>query len=107
MDVGVCGKYHLHMLSACDLGQRLVRSSNHGSRGQASLSSAQKVMSQEQLLSRRVASLRYQSLSLTSTMATPYGHETHYNSMAPKGETVHADDLNRIKKELDLLKNAV
>ena len=40
-------------------------------------------------------------------MATLYGHDTHYDSMAPKEETVHADDINRIKKELDLLKVAV
>jgi hypothetical protein len=47
------------------------------------------------------------SLSPTSVMATLYGHGTHYDSMAPKEDTVHADDINRIKKELDLLKDAV
>ena len=40
-------------------------------------------------------------------MATLYGHDTHYDSMTPKDETLHADDINRIKKELDLLKVAV
>ena len=47
------------------------------------------------------------SLSLTSIMATLYGHDTHYDFAAPKEETIQADDMNRIKKELDLLKNAV
>ena len=47
------------------------------------------------------------SLDLTSVMAALYGHDTHYDSMAPKEETLHADDINRIKKELDLLKVAV
>ena len=54
----------------------------------------------------RVAYISNLSLSLTS-MATLYGHDTLYNSVASKEETVHADDINRIKKELDLLKNAV
>ena len=40
-------------------------------------------------------------------MAALYGHDTHYDSMTPKEETLHADDINRIKKELDLLKVAV
>ena len=40
-------------------------------------------------------------------MATLYGHDKHYNFIAPQEETVHPDDINRIKKELDLLKNAV
>ena len=40
-------------------------------------------------------------------MATLYGHDMHYDSMAPKEDTVHADDIKRIKKELDLLKDAV
>ena len=40
-------------------------------------------------------------------MATLYGYDTHYDSMAPKEENVHADDINRIKNELDLLKVAV
>ena len=40
-------------------------------------------------------------------MAALYGNEKHYDSMALKEEAVHADDINRIKKELDLLKVAV
>jgi len=47
------------------------------------------------------------TLFLTSIMATLYGHDKHYNFIAPQEETVHPDDINRIKKELDLLKNAV
>lgn len=38
-------------------------------------------------------------------MASLHGHgNAHYNFMAPQEE---ADDMPRIKKELDLLKNAV
>ena len=59
-------------------------------------------------LKKRVEWLSSSLLSLTSVMATLYGHDMHYDSMAPKEETtVHADDINRIKKELELLKVAV
>lgn len=47
------------------------------------------------------------SLSLTTIMAALYSYDTHYNFMAPQHETAHVDDITRIKKELDLLKNAV
>lgn len=41
-------------------------------------------------------------------MAALYGHrDTHYNYVAPQEEAVRSDDMLRIKKELDLLKNAV
>ncbi|KAF8801448.1 hypothetical protein BYT27DRAFT_7198244 [Phlegmacium glaucopus] len=40
-------------------------------------------------------------------MASLYGHgNTLYNLITPQEETAHADDMPRIKKELDLLKNA-
>jgi hypothetical protein len=42
-------------------------------------------------------------------MAALYGNDNdkHYDSMSLKEETVHAEDINHIKKELDLLKVAV
>ena len=40
-------------------------------------------------------------------MASLHGRDTYYNFVPPQEETVDADDITRIKKELNLLKNAV